>query len=117
MPTVSRASCNVSCDRNATKMTIQDFVSQEAKMINWAIVLCVLSFSAVSCSTAHAIETAGQGFRAAGGNAFWTVYDKYQEDCKALCSNDCKRRWRRLVAEHKRNNIPQVIDNTPACSK
>jgi hypothetical protein len=87
------------------------------------ISLCLVIFfffgvtSISQTATAQCDKCFGQGFRAAGGNAFWTVHDKYQEDCKAACTTDCKRRWRRLVAEHKRNNIPQVINNTPACSK
>jgi len=58
----------------------------------------------------------GQSLPGAAKNAFWTVHDKFQEDCKMKCTAQCKERWRKLVAAHKRENILQEIHNTPACS-
>ena len=84
------------------------------------LIVSGLIISGLLAATAQAQQqdnTVGQGIRTAPNNAFWTVHDKYQQECATNCTSQCKERWRKLVAQHKRDNVPQAIFNTPACSR
>ncbi|MEQ1577767.1 MAG: hypothetical protein ABL894_08945 [Hyphomicrobium sp.] len=49
-------------------------------------------------------------------SAFKAVYSRYKTECSSVCTEDCKKRWGRLIVFREKNNLEVDAPNTAVCN-